>query len=243
MTSQFYRLPSIKAAFKRYVKAVVTRYASSPAVMAWELVNEPRCAGDSTRNLNTSGTCTPELLTSWMNEMSSYIKSIDPNHLVTWGGEGQFNNPASNDSFYDGSTGGDFDAELNLPHIDFGVFHTYPDWWNKSIAWTDQWIRDHAESGRKIGKPVVHEEYGWLTSEARLKYLGYVDNTSRIDIESGWQQIALQERLAGDMYWQFGLSNFSYGKNDDDGFTIYLDQPEAQVLVYKHASEVNALNG
>lgn len=209
--------------------------------MAWELANEPRCQGTVGRNLNSSDYCTPATLTAWVDEMSTYIRSIDSNHLITVGTEGQFN-IASDDAFYNGSTGGDFDAELALPNIDFNTIHTYPDWWNKSLLWTDQWIRDHATSGRKIGKPVVHEEYGWLTSEARFENLGYIDNTSRVDVESAWQTIALQERLAGDMYWQFGYSCFSYGRNDDDGFTIYLDDPEAQVLVYAHAQEVNALN-
>lgn len=46
---QFYRLPQIKAAYKRYVRAMVTRYKHSPAIMAWELANEARCAADSVR--------------------------------------------------------------------------------------------------------------------------------------------------------------------------------------------------
>jgi hypothetical protein len=31
----------------------------------------------------------------------------------------------------DGSDGGDFDHEIALDTIDFGVFHSYPDWWTK----------------------------------------------------------------------------------------------------------------
>ena len=129
--------------------------------MAWELANEPRCAADAVRNLTESGDCSPELLEGWIDEMSTYIKSLDPNHLVTWGGEGDFNRE-SDDWAYNGTNGGDFDAELALKNIDFGTFHSYPDWWSKTVDWTDQWIRDHAESMRKGGKPVVHEEYGML---------------------------------------------------------------------------------
>jgi mannan endo-1,4-beta-mannosidase len=221
---------------------MVSRYASNPAIMAWELANEPRCAGTVGRNLNSSDTCSPATIDAWIDEMSSYIKSIDPHHLVTWGGEGQFNRPSVNDSFYNGSSGTDFDHELTLLNIDFGTFHTYPDWWNKTLAWTDTWIRDHAASGRAANKPVVHEEYGWLTSEARFENLGYIDNTSRVDVESRWQAIALEEKLAGDIYWQFGYSNYSYGRNNDDGFTIFLDKPEAQPLVYEHAADVNGFD-
>ena len=55
-------------------------------VMAWELANEPRCAADDVRNLPRSDGCTVELMTEWIDEMSTYIKSLDENHLVTGAG-------------------------------------------------------------------------------------------------------------------------------------------------------------
>lgn len=58
----------------------------------------------------------------------------------------------------------------------------------------------------------------------------------------GWQKTGVSEKLAGDMYWQFGYSGYSYGRNHDDGFTIFLDDAEAQVLVYQHVKGVNSLN-
>ena len=239
---QFYRLPRIKDAFTRYVKEVVTRYKDSPAVMAWELANEPRCGADQTRNLPRSASgCHVALLSSWTDEMSTYVKSLDPNHLVTWGGEGGFNR-ASSDWAYNGGDGGDFDHELGLKNIDFGVFHSYPDWWSKTVEWTNQWIRDHAASGRNAKKPVVHEEYGRLTPEKRKEYLNKVDSATRSDVVSKWQEIAVEEKLAGDMYWQFGYSGYSSGRNHDDGFTIFLDSAEAKKLVYDHTKTVGKLN-
>ncbi|KAL4814478.1 mannan endo-1,4-beta-mannosidase C [Aspergillus spinulosporus] len=236
----FYRLPQIKKAYKRYVKEMVTRYRNSPAIMAWELANEPRCGADGVRNLPASDECTPELLTSWIDEMSTYVKRLDPHHLVTWGGEGGFNYD-SDDWAYNGSDGGDFEAELELKNIDFGVFHSYPDWWSKTVEWTNKWIVDHARAGRRVGKPVVHEEYGWLSPQGRLDNLGTVSNITRLEAVGGWQRISLREKMP-DMFWQFGYSGYSYGRNHDDGFTIYLDDAEAKELVYKHAREVNKLN-
>ncbi|KAH6984354.1 glycoside hydrolase superfamily [Ilyonectria sp. MPI-CAGE-AT-0026] len=230
----------IKKAYKRYVKAMVTRYKHSSAIMAWELANEPRCGADGVRNLPRSANCTPELLTEWTEEMSAYIKSLDPNHLVTWGGEGGFNRE-SDDWAYNGSDGGDFDHELTLSNIDFGVFHTYPDWWSKTVEWSNQWIRDHAASGAKAKKPVVHEEYGWLTPEARLEYLGTTRNESRTEVIGEWQRIQVETKMP-DMYWQYGYSGYSYGRNHNDGFTIYLDDAEAKTLVYQHAKAMNRLN-
>ncbi|KAI0886599.1 glycoside hydrolase family 5 protein [Annulohypoxylon maeteangense] len=235
----FYRLPQIKDAYKRYISVFIERYKDSPTIMAWELANEPRCGGDSVRNLPVSGNCTAATLTTWIDEMSSFIKSLDGNHLVTWGGEGGFNRD-SEDWAYNGSDGGDFDATLALESIDFGVFHTYPDWWTKTVAWADQWIRDHGEAGRRAGKPVVHEEYGWMTPEVREQNGIPAANATRTEVEGGWQRIMLEEDMA-DMFWQYGFSGFSYGRNHNDGFTIYLDDEEAKVLVYDHAREVNEL--
>ncbi|KAL4866952.1 mannan endo-1,4-beta-mannosidase C [Aspergillus spectabilis] len=237
----FYRLPQIKKAYKRYVREFVTRYRDSPEIFAWELGNEPRCGADGVRNLPRSPAgCGPELLTSWIDEMSTYIKKLDRHHLVTWGGEGGFNYD-SDDWAYNGSDGGDFEGELSLRNIDFGVFHSYPDWWTKTVEWTDKWIVDHARVGRKVGKPVVHEEYGWLTPEGRWDNLGTVSNITRLEAVGGWQRISLKEKMP-DLFWQYGYSGYSYGRNHDDGFTIYLDNAEAKQLVYKHAKEVNKLN-
>ncbi|KAF2119461.1 glycoside hydrolase superfamily [Lophiotrema nucula] len=202
----FYSNPKIKSAFKKYVKTIVTRYANSSAIMAWELANEPRCRADGE---------------------------------LSWGGEGGLKRN-STDSFYNGYDGGDSDTELALQNVDFGTFHSYPDLWSKTVAWTDQWIKDHAE-GRKVGKPMLHEEYGWLTASKRQKYLGTSVDTTRAEALSLWQATSLREKMS-DLYWQFGFSNYSYGRNKDDDFTIFLDDAKAQTLVYRHSAAVNALN-
>lgn len=240
---QFYTVPKIKDAFKRYVKAMVTRYKDSPTIFGWELANEPRCGADGVRNLPRSANCNPEVMGAWVKEMSAYIKSLDPHHLVTWGGEGEFNYPGRTDDWaYSAGNGGDFDHEIAIDTIDFGVFHSYPDWWSKTTEWTQQWIRDHAKAGRKAKKPVVHEEYGWLTPDLRLEYTGKVDNRTRLEVVGAWQKVTVEEKLAGSMYWQYGYSGYSYGKNHNDGFTIYLEDAEAKELVYGHAKDMQKLN-
>lgn len=223
--AQFYRLPAIKKAFKNYIKTVVNRYKDSPAVMAWEIANEPRCGADGVRNLPRGPDCTPKTITSWVDEMSTYIKSLDADHLVTTGSEGGFNRK-SDDWTYNGADGNDFDAELKLPNIDFNTFHSYPQYWSKTADWVVQWIKDHDAAGKTVGKPVIHEEYGWQ------------DKATRVSVISKWQKASLDLEMS-DLYWQFGFAGFSYGKNHDDGNTIYLEDDEAQPLVYEHAARVN----
>ncbi|KAG8960193.1 hypothetical protein FRC03_006917 [Tulasnella sp. 419] len=211
---EFYTSPKIKAAFKKYVKAVVTRYINSPAIFSWQLANEPRCGADGTRNLPRSPgtTCNVDTITNWADEISKYIKSLDKNHMVSVGSEGFFNLPEGSDDWaYNGADGDDFDALLKLKHVDYGTFHAYPDWWSKTAEWTTQWVLDHGASQQKIGKPVVFEEYGWLTPEHRLQYLGKVSNLTRIDAIKPWQDARLKTKLAGDQFWQLGVRGLSFG--------------------------------
>lgn len=70
----WYTNTAAQAAYQAYIKAVVSRYSSSPAIFAWELGNEPRCNG-----------CNTSVLTDWAETTSAYIKSLDSNHMVTTG--------------------------------------------------------------------------------------------------------------------------------------------------------------
>ncbi|KAL0634487.1 hypothetical protein Q9L58_006576 [Maublancomyces gigas] len=238
----FYHVPKIVNSYKDYVKTFVARYKDSPAIMAWQLANEPRCGADGVRNLPRSTACNTKMMTSWVKDISSFIKSIDPYHLVTTGGEGEFNFPGNPDWAYSSGDGGDFYEELEVNTIDYGTFHLYPDWWSKTSEWGTQWIKDHATAQYKVGKPVVFEEYGWLTDAARLSNLGTVSNETRIAVVGKWQETSRNVKLAGDQFWQFGFSDWSTGRNHDDGFTIFLDDAEAKELVYDHAKLVNKLN-
>ncbi|KAH7106864.1 glycoside hydrolase [Auriculariales sp. MPI-PUGE-AT-0066] len=246
----FYTNVHIKAAFKNYVHAVVSRYKHSPAIFAWELGNEPRCKADGTRNLPRSPSgCNPAVMTAWAKEMSIFIKSIDPLHMVAVGDEGFFAIDGHPDWPYNGSDGIDTEAFLKIKTIDFGTFHLYCDWWctwylssREPLTWGPDWIKSHAALQRKVGKPVVFEEYGWLTPETRLEYLGKTSSVSRLEAIGLWQRTSIEEKLAGDQYWQFGVDGLSFGQSTFDGFTIYLQNTtESQPLVYEHVKAVKKI--
>ncbi|KDR70984.1 hypothetical protein GALMADRAFT_75662 [Galerina marginata CBS 339.88] len=204
----FYTDTSVKTAYKNYIKTFVGRYLNEPTIIAWELANEPRCKGSTG---TSTGTCTTTTVTSWIKEISAYIKSIDSNHLVAVGDEGFYNQPSAATYPYQGSEGVDFDANLAVSSIDFGTFHSYPTGWGQGgneQAWGTQWIADHQTSQAKAGKPVIIEEFGVTTNQAT--------------IYTAWWNEIISSGLTGDLIWQAG-SHLSSGDTPNDGYAVYPD--------------------
>ncbi|KAG8820188.1 hypothetical protein FRC19_009081 [Serendipita sp. 401] len=234
----FYTNSAMKSAWKKYVKAVVTRLKHRPGVFAWELGNEPRCGADGTRNFPRSDHCTVTTITSWAREMSDYIRSLDPYHMIAAGTEGFFNG-TSDDWAYNGADGVDSEGILRLPNIDFGTFHLYPDWWSKTPEWGTNFTIAHAKLQNKVRKPVISEEYGWLLDSDRQAWLGRSSNVTRNEAIGAWQAAAIKYKIAGDMYWQLGVDGLSFGNSTNDGFTIFMKSPEAKQLIFEHAKKMN----
>ncbi|TFK42587.1 glycoside hydrolase family 5 protein [Crucibulum laeve] len=83
---QFFMNQTIINAFTNYTTNVVSRYTNSSAVFGWELANDPRC--NST--VQSSGSCTPQVITRWHSTVAQSVKEADPNHLVSSGNQGFF---------------------------------------------------------------------------------------------------------------------------------------------------------
>ncbi|XP_072970382.1 mannan endo-1,4-beta-mannosidase 5-like [Typha angustifolia] len=165
----FYTNPIVKNYYKSHVKSVLTRvntitkmaYRDDPTIMAWELINEPRCHSDySGRTIN-----------DWVQEMASYTKSIDSKHMLEIGMEGfycdsttpakkQFNPPGY-------QVGTDYIRANLIKDIDFATIHAYPDIWlsgqsdRSQKAFVLRWMWSHWEDARKIHrKPLLLAEFG-----------------------------------------------------------------------------------
>ncbi|KAI7886579.1 glycoside hydrolase, partial [Lichtheimia hyalospora FSU 10163] len=191
----FYTNKDIIGAYKAYIEHILNRenkltgkaYKDDPAIFGWELSNEPRCEGGG--SLKKSSNCNTDTITKWADDISTYIKSIDKNHLVAVGDEGFFNDASSSDWPYNGGNGIDFDALIALENIDFGTFHLYPDSWEENYdTWATQWIKDHISSQMDAGKPVIMEEYG-VSAELRSK------------VYPAWQKTVEEGDLAADAFW------------------------------------------
>jgi len=232
----FYRDEKIKEEYKKYVSFLVNHvntytgvpYREEPTIMAWELANEPRCETDKSGNT----------LVEWVKEMSSYIKSLDPNHLVAVGDEGFFSNyegfkPYGGEAewAYNGWSGVDWKKLLSIETVDFGTFHLYPSHWGVSpenyAQWGAKWIEDHIKIAKEIGKPVVLEEYGIPKSAP----------VNRTAIYRLWNDLVYDLGGDGAMFWMLAGIGEGWDKDergyypDYDGFRIVNDDsPEAELI-------------
>jgi len=204
-----------QAQYKAYIAAVVSRYKSSPAVFAWELANEPRCNG-----------CDITVIYNWALATSQYIKSLDLSHMVTLGDEG-FGLPGDGSYPYTYGEGVNYIKNLEIPSLDFGTFHIYPNSWGETYDWGNNWIQTHGAACVNASKPCLLEEYGAPSDHCT--------------IEAPWQATALAtDGVSGDLFWQFGDTLPGWGKTSDDGNTIFVGTDDWTCLVTDHIADIEA---
>ncbi len=191
---------SAKALFADHVRAIVGRtssvtgrpYAESPAIFSWQVANEPRAF---------SGPAKP-LLRDWIHSVARLIKSIDPAHMVSVGSEG--------------SHGCEQDINLwaeihSIPEIDYATIHIWPYNWgwvdsatlvsrvDTAIANARAYIGAHAAIARRLGKPLVMEEFGYPRDGMSL-----APGSPTVGRDSYLSAIASDSSLAGTNIWGWG---------------------------------------
>ncbi|PRW50827.1 glycoside hydrolase [Chlorella sorokiniana] len=173
----FYTSEAARKAYRDHMAFMVNRvntvngkkYKDDPVIFSWNLMNEPRYLFNSTDDpcAKDPDKCTANLQ-SWIEEMSAYLKQLDPNHLVTVGEEGFWSKSSPNagdnpqpDSGWAAATGQDFTTNHQIKTIDYGGIHIWPDNWNVTDqAWMQRWIDAHMAVARQMNKPLVIEEFG-----------------------------------------------------------------------------------
>jgi len=226
--SDFYRDPRVRRAYEAWLDHLTSHvngltnvaYRDDPTIFGWELANEPR---------GTSGTASA-VLTAWAQETSSYLKSLDRNHLVAVGDEG-FLAGDSEHWTYHADNGVDHPALTALPDIDYGTFHLYPDTWGTGFGWSEHWIDDHLRVARELGKPTVLEEYG---SKVTRDELGRISEglASRLKNYAAWNERMLSHGGNATMFWLLvGRDSERGGQYPDfDGFSVYRGDETADLL-------------
>lgn len=160
LVAKFYSCDPCKTAYARQVELVLNRtnkitkkeYVNDPAIFAWELANEPRPMRP-TANADYK---------KWIGDTAAFIRSKDPNHLITIGHEGWIGTQ-------DVKLFEDVHADKN---IDYLTIHIWPKNWgwftdgklaeeySKAEAETVKYIGENVAVARKLNKPLVIEEFG-----------------------------------------------------------------------------------
>ena len=162
--ANFVKNKKAKQLAANHVRNMVTRtnrytgkpYSESPALMSWQIANEPRAFASDPK--------TKEAFADWISEQAALIKSLDPAHLVSTGSEG--------------SHGCEQDIDLwekihSDPNIDYAIMHLWPYNWGwvneqnlvsnveEACNKADDYIMAHNERAALNGKPLVIEEFGY----------------------------------------------------------------------------------
>ncbi|HVY84753.1 MAG TPA: cellulase family glycosylhydrolase [Caulobacterales bacterium] len=166
-SAHFYSSPEAVALYNDYVRAIVGRtnsvtgraYKDDPAIMAWQLANEPRPGGS-----DAYGTQNLPAFYAWIGDTAKLIKSLDPDHLVSTGNEGLKGCLEQAQCVV---------SAHQAPEIDYLTAHIWPQNWSwvdthaleqsypTAEANTQQYIDQHAGFARQLNKPLVIEEFGF----------------------------------------------------------------------------------
>ncbi|MET0648958.1 MAG: DUF4126 family protein [Pyrinomonadaceae bacterium] len=160
LVSQFYGCAPCTEAYARQANLLLNRvnkyskkrYTEDPAIMAWELANEPRPMRPAAA----------ESYKRWVGDVAALIKSKDRNHLVVVGHEGRMGTE-------DLKLFEEIHADRN---VDYLTIHIWPkNWsWFKGheveadfdgvVEKTLAYIEEHLRVAEKLKKPLVVEEFG-----------------------------------------------------------------------------------
>ena len=211
----FYNSPRAIGMYHDYVRAVVgrtnritgRRYADDPAIMSWQLANEPRPAGSE-----KVGTPNLPAFYAWIGSTARLIKSLDSNHLVSTGSEG-----------LQGCLGLDtcVDAAHGMPEVDYLTAHIWPQNWgwtdpaNLAGTWsnternTRDYIQRHVTAAHRLARPLVIEEFGFPRDQGLYDPrtpTTYKDRFYKLIYNSVAESARGNGPIAGSNFWAWGGS-------------------------------------
>jgi mannan endo-1,4-beta-mannosidase len=182
----FYSNDRTRQLYREHLEKIVSRrnsvtgilYRDDPAIFGWELMNEAQVV---------TGRWTERR--AWIAEMSTYLKSLDPNHVIAPGDWG-YRTAAERREWL---------ADHLLPNIDYCDVHNYPkddsDSFVASPAALHEFVENRTAAAFSLNKPVVFGEFG-IGSEG---YNGFS--------QTEWFRALFESNVrsgsAGAMFWIF----------------------------------------
>ncbi|HYY59718.1 MAG TPA: cellulase family glycosylhydrolase [Pyrinomonadaceae bacterium] len=147
----FYTNEATRRMYREHVERIVTRrntitgalYADDPAIMGYELMNEAQAVTGRWAERR-----------AWVAEMSAYIKSLDPDHLVTPGTWGYRTSWERREWL----------EEHRIQTIDYCDVHNYPrddhDSYVESPTALGEFVANRAAASLALDKPLMFGEFG-----------------------------------------------------------------------------------
>lgn len=215
---QFFESQVAQDIYFDYVEQVLNRtntitgvqYKDDPAIMIWEVMNEPRFGP-------WEGDPSAEKVAAFLKKSAQFIKSIDSKHLVGTGEEGFLSEDDIEGTGLSGyawtaaaGEGSSFRLNSEIEEIDVLTFHGWPfnwamaaDAYNGRInEFMPEWIEQHARIAEEVGKPLYLGEFGWQIIRQEGSDLAERDAF----MQPAYQAVSDHD-LAGVAYWHITESH------------------------------------
>ncbi len=241
-SASFYQSEKAQAEFRKTVEKIVRRvntingkaYVDDATIMSWQLANEPR-PGNSKATAKEK-----QIYVSWINDTTRFIKSLDPHHLVSTGSEGIKGSVEDSSLFVE--------AHMSQ-HVDYLTYHMWIrnwGWFDKKKpeeTWDSAWAKGkdylnaHIDLAKKIGKPIVLEEFGLDRDMGAYDInsaTSYRDKFYQQTFDLLWPRMKQGEPIAGYNFWAWNgaarttRSNFWWQEGDD----LMGDPPQEEQGMY-----------
>ncbi len=247
--SMFYACKPCKDAYAGQVHYILAHkniytgipYINDPTIMSWEIANEPRPMRPA---------AIPHY-TGWIRSVSSLIKSIDKQHMLTIGTEGSIG------------------TEQSMPlyeniHKDSLVDYLTIHIWPKNWAWfpdtaiaqnlpavinkTTAYINDHVQLANKINKPLVIEEFGLprdgiafeassSTRSRDLYFKAIFDIQQQHEVIAGvnfWAFGGTARPQAAQLFWKAGDDYMGDPPQEEQGLNAVFDSDSSTWTIIRH---------
>src|ERR1044072_8888217 len=182
----FYSNPETRRLYREHLEKLATRrntitgvlYRGDPTIFGWELMNEAHVITGRWSERR-----------AWFAEMSAYLKSLDPNHLIAPGAWG----------YRSSSERREWLADHALPTIDYCDVHSYPrndhDSFVDSPQALKEFIENRAAAAFSLRKALVFGEFG-------MGVEGH-NGASQLDWYKAFFEGNVRAGAAGAMFWIF----------------------------------------
>ena len=180
----FYTNNETRRLYREHLEKLATRrntvtgvlYRDDPNIFGWELMNEAQAVTSRWSERR-----------AWIAEMSAYLKSLDPNHIIAPGDWG-YRTAAERREWL---------ADHQLPNIDYCDVHNYPrddtDSFVDSPKALGEFIDNRAAAAFSLKKPLVFGEFGMAVE-------GY-NGFSQVEWYRAFLENNVRAGAAGAMFW------------------------------------------